>query len=493
MRRSLGHLHSHGVAEKIAQEIHRITGLPPAVKASVAFAACNVVQKGIVFIFTTPIFTRLLNTEQYGQYTLYQSWLSVLNVFATLSLSGAVFDSGLLDYEKDQGAFTAAMQGLSSLATLCVAATYFLFKPFWRQFMGLPDIAVYAMLLELLFIPAFRYWSMRQRFHYRYRALVAVTISIALAQSVLGIWAVLCTEEKGIARILSVSLVNAFVGLCFYVYNFAWGRRPYVREYWKFALRFNIPLIPYYLSQFILMQSDRIMIAYYLSEAEAGIYGLAYQISMAMNLVADAVLASLVPWLYRSMRKEEYARIRQVTNGLLGMMGVFVLIPVLLAPEAIGILGTEEYMGGKWLIPPIAASVFFTFYTWFFIRLEFYFQETKFVAVSTVFSAVLNIGLNVVFIPKFGYIAAAYTTLACYMVYAAAHYGCMRYVCAKHHAPRGLYNIRAIAASSLAVLAGAGAVMSTYSNSLLRWGLIAGLCVSGILLYKKLLKGIGKR
>lgn len=45
------------------------------------------------------------------------------------------------------------------------------------------------------------------------------------------------------------------------------------------------------------------------------------------------------------------------------------------------------------------------------------------------FCAILNIILNAIFIPIFGYYAAGYTTLICYVSYAAAHYLCMRHVC----------------------------------------------------------------
>ena len=46
----------------------------------------------------------------------------------------------------------------------------------------------------------------------------------------------------GIARILSVVVVNVFVGLFFYIYNFIKGKTFYYKEYWKFALLFNLPL-----------------------------------------------------------------------------------------------------------------------------------------------------------------------------------------------------------------------------------------------------------
>ena len=47
------------------------------VKASLWFTVCNAVQKGISLV-STPIFTRMLTPEQYGVYTVYQSWYAII-------------------------------------------------------------------------------------------------------------------------------------------------------------------------------------------------------------------------------------------------------------------------------------------------------------------------------------------------------------------------------------------------------------------------------
>ena len=44
--------------------------------------------------------------------------------------------------------------------------------------------------------------------------------------------------------------------------NYKQGKKFFSKKYWKYALKFNIPLIPYYLSQVVFNTSDRIMISY---------------------------------------------------------------------------------------------------------------------------------------------------------------------------------------------------------------------------------------
>ena len=58
--------------------------LPVQVKASLWFLICSFLQKGISVI-STPIFTRLLSTAEYGQYSVFSSWLGIINIFVSLS------------------------------------------------------------------------------------------------------------------------------------------------------------------------------------------------------------------------------------------------------------------------------------------------------------------------------------------------------------------------------------------------------------------------
>ena len=66
---------------------------------------------------------------------------------------------------------------------------------------------------------------------------------------------VLLFEEKGIARILGNTAVYLCIGLIIYIYQLYKGKALYDKKYWTYALKFNIPLIPYYLSQMIFINS----------------------------------------------------------------------------------------------------------------------------------------------------------------------------------------------------------------------------------------------
>lgn len=101
------------------------------------------------------------------------------------------------------------------------------------------------------------------------------------------------STEKGIARVISNAIVVSVVGFAIYVMIMIKGKKPFNKEYWRFALSFNIPLIPYYLSQVIFNQSDRLMINSYCGRGDAAIYGVAYSLATILTFVVTAIIAHI--------------------------------------------------------------------------------------------------------------------------------------------------------------------------------------------------------
>jgi O-antigen/teichoic acid export membrane protein len=74
-------------------------------------------------------------------------------------------------------------------------------------------------------------------------------------------------------------------------------------------------------------------------------------------------------------------------------------------------------------------SVFFIFAFDLFAKFEFYYERTSLIMIASVIGAVLNVALNYWLIPILGYEVAGYTTLICYVMYAAVHYWFMNRIC----------------------------------------------------------------
>ena len=452
--------------------IQSYADLSSPVKASFWFTICSILQKAISLL-SIPIFTRILTTEQYGMYSVYQSWYDIVKLFATLNIYAAVFNNGMVKFEEDRDRFTSSLQGLTSTITIALFLLYIVSKNFWNNILGLPTLFVIVMFIDLIFSTSYSFWAARQRFDYKYKNLIIITLFIAIVSPILGIISVLLTKYKAEARVISFAMVQILVGLVIYSFILKRGKSFFVKKYWKYALAFNIPLIPHYLSLIVLQQSDRVMIGRLVSTEKAAIYSIAYSISTIMTVVTTAINNSLVPYTYKAIKDKKYSSLRNSVNSIILFVAIMCLLIMSFAPEVIKIFATKEYYEAIWIIPPVAASVYFMFLYPVFSNISFYFEENKFIMMASCIGAILNVILNYIFIPIFGYMAAGYTTLICYILFGVAHYFCYKRVVEKNIKCSNIYDIRFICLVSIFLLLGMCFILFIYKFTLLRYTLIS--------------------
>lgn len=466
--------------------LSRYNSLPLPAKASLWFIITSVIQKAISFI-TLPIFTRLLSPAEFGLLNIYQSWLGILTIFATLTLWGGVFNNGMMKYENDRDVFVSSLQGLSSTITIILlVASLFLFNII-SNIIKLPILLILLMFTQIMFTPALNLWAAKQRFDYKYKKLILITIIISVANPVLGLIFVLIFEDGGTARIFSIALVQFFIGFIIYVNNLKNGKKFFHKGYWKYSAFFNIPLIPHYLSQSILSQADKIMINNLIGIDEAGIYSVSYSIGMIFIFVIVSINSVFIPWTYKRLKEKSYELIEKVSHFLLNLLSAIVLLLISFAPEIIKLMAPPEYNEAIWVIPPVALSVYFIFLYGLFANIEFYFEENKFIMIASVFTAILNVLLNFIMIPIFGYIAAGYTTLISYIIYSLSHYMFMRKVLTKNNIDEKIYKFNKLVIISLALIILSTLLTFTYKFNFVRYFLICIIVVILFFTKKKLI------
>jgi O-antigen/teichoic acid export membrane protein len=95
---------------------------------------------------------------------------------------------------------------------------------------------------------------------------------------------------------------------------------------------------------------------------------------------------------------------------------------ILAAPEVIFFMGGRGYMGAVYAIPPVMAGYGCKFAYTFYVNMERFEKKTKYISIGTLLAAAVNVALNMAFIPRYGFVAAAYTTLAGFVLLAVLHY-----------------------------------------------------------------------
>lgn len=475
------------VLRKVNKLLEKYRNIPVQVKASFWFLICSFLQKGISML-TTPIFTRLLSTTEYGNYSVFNSWLGIVSIVVGLHLSYGVFTQGLVKFEDERHVFCSSLQGLSTTLVLLWTVIYLIFRDFFNHLLSLTTVQMLSMLVIIWTTSAFSFWASEQRVEYKYRHLVIVTLLVSLAKPIIGIIFVVFAEDKVTARVLGLVLVELIGYTGLFAIQMAKGKVFYSAKFWRYALRFNLPLIPHYLSQMVLSSSDRIMISNMIGSSEAGIYSLAYSLSSIMILFNSAITQTLSPWIYQKIKANKVKEIEAIAYTSLIFIAAVNLALILLAPEAVALFAPKTYYEAIYVIPPVAMSVFFMYSYDLFAKFAFYYEKTQLIMTASIIGAVLNALLNIFFIRMFGYIAAGYTTLACYIVYCIAHYCLMNWVCKEYCEGVKPYDSKKILGISVLFLTLGFAFLLTYDYPVIRYGIIITALIFAFIFREELMK-----
>lgn len=391
-----------------------------AFKAGAWYTVSNFLLKGIGFV-TTPIFTRLLSKSEFGEYSNFTAWLSIIAILVTLEMSGCVYRARY-DYEKDFDSFLSSIIACGSAITAVCYGVVLLFLPYFEKIFDMDAPYIHIMFLSVLISPALTIMQAKHRILQKYKSFVAVSVFSTLASTLVSLYCVSTFKDRLFGRIFGMSLPLLVVYLISYILMMSKGRKLYNAEYWKYAIVFSLPLVPHLLSNTLLGSSDRIMIKQICGAPDAALYSLAYSCGMIIAVLFTSINQAWEPWLFDRIHENDYASIKNISRYYLVLFMVIVLGSILVAPEFVLVMGGKGYYEAVYVVPPVMLGYGCKFIYTFYVNVERFEKKTKYISIGTIAAAVVNIILNLIFIPIFGYIAAAYTTLAGFFILVFMHY-----------------------------------------------------------------------
>ncbi len=424
------------------------------VKASLWFVMSTVLLKGISFI-TVPIFTRIMTTEEYGLYSVYLTWCEMFTIIGTFGLESCAYVSALTKFnEGDKNEAQSSLLGLSFVLTSALLIIFLIGGRALSNFIGLPQHLLMLMVCQIYFIPSLNFWLTKSRFQYKYKSLVFVSISMAILNALIGLIFVLNIDKnmQAFGRIVSIVIVQVLYGVILFCKLQKNNKINFTTKYWKWAIFVHLPLLPHILSLKVLSGVDRIMINSLVGASAAALYSASYSIAVVVNLVKTSIVDAMRPWIYNCLKENKTESIKSVTDGVLVLVALLTLVFVAFAPEVIKIATPVEYYEAVYCMPPVMISSFFTFMYSIFSVVEMYFEETKKIMYASIIAAIINIILNLVFIKMFGYIAAAFTTLICYIFLSIFHFIVANRVMKKNSLNMDLFGKKSIILISLVLI-----------------------------------------
>jgi len=215
------------------------------------------------------------------------------------------------------------------------------------------------------------------------------------------------------ARLLSLAIVGIPFGRFLWrEVGVAWSTRDL-----KDALRFSLPLVPHLIAHWILAMSDRYVIEQMMGVAAVGIYGSAYAFTEFVNMVANSMNRAWVPMFTRAYADESQRPFiaRSITYFVLAVGGSSVALAIL-APTLVRDIYADRYADAAPIASVLALGGLFQGLYYIFVAGLFYFKRNGLIPVITVVSGLVNIALNILWIPSLGLLGAALATLLSYLV-----------------------------------------------------------------------------
>ena len=454
-----------------------MTNNSKALKSGIWYTASNLLVRSISII-TTPLFTRLLTKTEYGDFQNFLSWQSIAIIVISLNLEASLI-SAKFDYKDRFKGYISSILSLSTVSVLIWLLIVNVFPSLFSNWLQMKPIYINLMLLYCGFNAAINTFQLAERYTYKYKTSTILALLVAIGTALTSVAMVVLMPDKLFGRVLGSVLPTVIIGAIIYYIIMNNGKQ-IDTSIWKYALKICLPFVPHLLSLTLLNSIDRVMIKRICGSDANALYSVAYNCGALVTIIMVSFNNAFSPWLGDNLYTGNYSAIRKATKIYIAGFCCLAIGIMLLAPEVLYVMGGEQYAEAKYVMPPVAMGCVCQFLYTLFVNIEQYKKKTVGMAFASMSAAILNIVLNAIFIPLYGYIAAAYTTLAGYLFLLIIHM-----LLVKRLGYSNAYSYKYIAVTVSIMMAITILINALYSNSIIR---VITICSYGALLIVMLIR-----
>lgn len=384
----------------------------------------------IAGVISFPILTRILTVEEYGIMNLISMVLIVIVAFSKLGIQNSVLRT-YAEVKNYNSAFsednlyatvfsTVIVASIIACAATATAAHFgwlsFVFDEKTSYFLALSAILIIVRVLWAVasnILVAQQRSKLMARFSILQRYLsLAVIIAVLLYTSsgLHGYYYSMIGAEILVLVLLIVTLRN---GVHYRPSAFS---PPLLKD----MAQYGIPLLGLEIASAILSLGDRLIISKYLGSEPLGAYSAAYNLCTYIQLIIIASYGKAVKPMYmHTFEAQGHEPTKQLLDSALAYyaMAALPMITILsvVAPQMLSLLASSKYDDGAVIIPWVVSGLVVNGAIVMVNAGLHLYKKTRLFMYGMIASTVLNIGLNFIFIPRFGILGAALTTLMSYI------------------------------------------------------------------------------
>jgi O-antigen/teichoic acid export membrane protein len=369
----------------------------------------------LLMVFSLPIFTKLLTPSDFGIYEVFNNTVRVLGMVFSLNLFNGLyryyFEAGT-----DKNALVQYLLRTSFAAFFIGAVFLFFFHRSLLDLLNLPQPLFIWMLVAVFANIVFNFFNTynnAQRLSTRAGIWQFVYQLSRVGVAVLFVVFIVRNYYGRIAGENTILLVLSLVVLIVYFRKYFFGHGVVTNK--EEIVKYSLSFIPIGLSGFVLGYLDTIMINGYKGSNDAGLYSYAYKIAVIYSGVTTAFITANRPKLFELMNENKQEEVIAQLRSMFKLVVAFSSLFIFFSADGGRILALNKlFYQGLYLMPVLILSYIFNDINELYCFYFFYEKKIKFFYISFAVSALVNLVLNIILIPRYGYPAAAYTTLISY-------------------------------------------------------------------------------
>lgn len=390
------------------------------VKSTGIYTIAKVINSCIPF-FMLPIMTAYLTPSDYGVISMITTVVAFVTPFVTLSM-----DSAVVRRYYYKGGSISEYIGTCFLivAVLCLIVTLLmvLFGSFLSDKVQIPEyilwvIPIYCVFIFFKTIVLYNWQVKGEPIKYGLFSIISTLLEVSIAITLIVKFGF--NWQGRAISLLSTGIILALFSVI-YLRSKGMIKLKYNKEYANHATKYGMGLIPHALGGSLMVLSNRFFITNMVSIDETGLYGVASSLSSILSFITLSFNNAYVPWLFERLSKKDDKQNLQIVRVtyaylffivVLGFLSYFFII--LIFPFFVNSSFDQATKYIPWLIAG------YVFQGGYFMMTNYilYSEKTYYNGIVTIFTGLLSLLLNYLFIRQYGAVGAAMAFAYTYIFY----------------------------------------------------------------------------
>ena len=384
----------------------------PLLKSSIIYIVATIIGQGMTFLGII-VFTRLMDQNDYGLYSTYYAYVSVVTVLIGANLHYAL-NNAYIDKKNRIKEFRKSVLCLSFVIMILSSVVVLLAGKIL-----LNEFSVFIIVMLLLhsygfFVINYRMYSANMENDYKRKQWLLI-LPYAF-QLIIPILFMLFLSQTS----FEIRVIGSTVGVCgiavlLFIEMMRYKGKLIDINDWKYALSIALPSVVMSISYMLMQQCDKVMITNICGSSDTAVYSVIYYLGYAIIAVDQAVAPVRQAWIYQKLDEQDVHEAGNVQKWYLVVIAILTTGLIMAGPEVVKIIAPSSYWQFEYIVPFVVSACMMMLYR-FYTEITLFYKKNMILSMCVCVCAIINIILNAVLIPRAGAVAACYTTVVSYFL-----------------------------------------------------------------------------